>query len=332
MQLYQPRTPLTSAQREDLRDDGNFVGGIVIMVVTCLIFVFSTLILTLIRTGFLPSDALQYDDLGLGNTQYLLLYACVYTVSMGGPALLCCLLFRRSPRKYITARPVRISTGIAAVVVGMGVCVGANIVASMLSGFLREYGISQSSGPSFLEDTGTSLLLNLFVFALLPALLEELVFRVCVLGTLRKYGDWFAIIVSALLFGLIHGGISQSVFALIVGLILGYVTLSTGNVWLAVVIHFANNALSTLLQYFTLHMDEMEAGLVYSQVLYPLGILGIAVAIICAMCASPLYRRLSPMTCPAGKSLAVFWTSPLMLIGSVLVLLRMLESLIAAFI
>ena len=62
----------------------------------------------------------------------------------------------------------------------------------------------------------TFLVLNLLVLAVLPALLEEMIFRVCILGALRKYGDTFAIVVSALLFGFIHGGLSQSVFAVIV--------------------------------------------------------------------------------------------------------------------
>lgn len=323
---YTPRPRLTPEQREDLRDDGNFVGGILIVVLICLTFVFSTVATVLLSTGILAPDALTRDDLGLGNTGYLLLYACVYTVSMGGPALLCCLLFHRSPRTLLTVRPVRITTGAAAVVSGMGGCVAANMIASMLASFLQSYGIPLPESPSFLEATPVSLLLNLFVLAMLPALLEEFVFRGCVLGALRKYGDWFAIVISALLFGLIHGGITQSVFAVIVGFVLGYITVSTGNIWLAIIIHFCNNALSVVLEYVTLPMEDMTAGLLYSAVLYPLGISGVFVAVVSAVFRSPLYSRLSPSACPAGQGLAALWKAPLMIIGSILILLRIAQS------
>lgn len=323
---YMPHTPLSFDQKEELRDDGNFVGGILILVLICLTFVFSIVASILLVSGFLPPDALTQDDLGLGNTGYLLLYACIYTVSMGTPALIVCLLFRRPLRTMITARPLRITTGAAAVAVGMGGCVVANMAASILANVLQSFGIPLPESPSFLEATPLSLLLNIVVLAVLPALLEELVFRVCVLGALRKYGDWFAIGVSALLFGLIHGGISQSAFAFLVGLVMGYIMVSTGNVWLAVAIHFCNNAVSVVLEYVTLSMPDMTASLVYASVLYPIGIVGIVVAIACAVLRSPLYRRLTPMPHPVGQCLGGFWKAPLMIIASVLILLRIVES------
>ena len=48
-------------------------------------------------------------------------------------------------------------------------------------------------------------MLNLVSTAVLPALVEEMVFRGYILGALRPQGDGLAIVFSAVFFGLLHG-------------------------------------------------------------------------------------------------------------------------------
>ena len=71
---------------------------------------------------------------------------------------------------------------------------------------------------------------------------EELLFRGLVLRSLEPYGKKFAIAVSAVLFGLYHGNPIQTPYALLVGLILGYVAAEYNIVW-AMVLHMMNNLL-----------------------------------------------------------------------------------------
>ena len=317
-----PRPFLPAQVRETLHSDGNFVGGILILVLSGLTFLFSTLSAVAVRSGLLSPDALNFNDLGLGNTRYLLLYGCIYIACMGVPVLLCCLLFGRRLRGMFTVRPLSTRTQTAAVWIGMGGCIGANIVSSMFASYLQDRGISLPESPSFLEATPTSFALNIIVLALLPAVLEELVFRVCVLGALRKYGDWFAIVVSAVLFGFIHGNAVQSVFALLVGLVLGYITLATGNVWLAIGVHFLNNMMSVSLECMTLSMDDTTRNVVYTVVLYGIGIIGVVVAVACLLRRSAVYRRLSWIRYPAGACVANFLKTPLMILGLILIVLR----------
>lgn len=82
---------------------------------------------------------------------------------------------------------------------------------------------------------------------------EELVFRGWILGRLvRRHSNAFAIAVSSLLFGLLHlrnvywldtaqlAG-SMAFTGLVLGPLLGWVTLKARSVWPAVILHFANN-------------------------------------------------------------------------------------------
>ena len=80
-----------------------------------------------------------------------------------------------------------------------------------------------------------------------------------VLGALRPHGDKMAIVITAVLFGLIHGNVLQLPFAFILGIMLGWLTVQTGSIWPAVVFHFTNNATSVLLSWLEQFTDQDDA-------------------------------------------------------------------------
>ena len=82
---------------------------------------------------------------------------------------------------------------------------------------------------------------SMFLYAgFLGPIAEELLFRGLFLRTTEKYGKRFAIFSTALLFGMFHGNILQSPFAMMVGLVLAYVTIEYSIVW-AIILHIFNN-------------------------------------------------------------------------------------------
>lgn len=60
-----------------------------------------------------------------------------------------------------------------------------------------------------------------------------------------------AVVVSALLFGLIHMTAEQIPFAVCAGLLLGYIYLKTQSIWSVVIIHAANNLVSYISMYWS---------------------------------------------------------------------------------
>ncbi len=80
-----------------------------------------------------------------------------------------------------------------------------------------------------------------FVYTLfLGPIAEELIFRGVVFQTLRKYGKSFAILASALLFGIYHGNLPQGMFAFVVGILFAYITAEYSIYW-SILIHIFNN-------------------------------------------------------------------------------------------
>ncbi|GAA0180188.1 hypothetical protein SH2C18_29270 [Clostridium sediminicola] len=75
---------------------------------------------------------------------------------------------------------------------------------------------------------------------------EEFVYRGVVLRTLEKYGRWFAILVSSILFGLMHGNFYQIFMAVGIGIILGYLT-TEYSIKIAIILHICNNTMVQLL-------------------------------------------------------------------------------------
>ncbi|MDB4664420.1 ABC transporter permease subunit [bacterium] len=85
----------------------------------------------------------------------------------------------------------------------------------------------------------------IFLMAFVPAVCEELAFRGFIFGGLiRQGGRLRAVIVTALMFGISHGFLQQSIAATCMGMLLGLIALRTGSVLPCMLLHFTNNALS----------------------------------------------------------------------------------------
>ena len=97
------------------------------------------------------------------------------------------------------------------------------------------------------------LLINLVFTAVLPAICEETAHRGLLLKGQSGLGQKQALIISALLFGLLHLNIEQFFYATIIGFFLGYITFICDSIYPAMIIHFMNNALSVYSGFASFH-------------------------------------------------------------------------------
>ncbi|MEG1555695.1 MAG: CPBP family intramembrane glutamic endopeptidase [Bacteroidales bacterium] len=95
------------------------------------------------------------------------------------------------------------------------------------------------------------LLLNLVVFAILPAFCEELLFR----GTIQPFlADWtknqhLAIWITAFIFSAIHLQFFGFIPRFLLGAYLGYLLFWSGSLWLPILAHFLHNTLTVIIQF-----------------------------------------------------------------------------------
>ena len=84
--------------------------------------------------------------------------------------------------------------------------------------------------------------------AVIPALTEEVAFRGAILGGLRGVlSDRTAIIVSALMFAIMHLSVPSLIHLTLLGLILGTVRVRSGSIWPGIFVHAGYNAAIVLL-------------------------------------------------------------------------------------
>jgi len=109
--------------------------------------------------------------------------------------------------------------------------------------------IQEAMGQLFSSDGSVSqLLLLLFVAAVSPAICEEVLFRGAILSGLRqRLGAWPAIILVGALFGLFHLDVFRIPPIAVLGMVLTYLTVRTGSIYAAMVVHLMNNSFAILL-------------------------------------------------------------------------------------
>ena len=195
---------------------------------------------------------------------------------------------------------------------------GMNIALTLLFSLLSEaFSIPITGDGYYLTSYPLTNVLMIVTVVIAAPLFEEYLFRGVILMTLQRYGNWFAIMVSSLLFALSHGTISQASCVFFLGFVIGYLTVRSGSLRLAILFHMLNNAIALLPMFIS---SEMLSNLL-SLVLLAAGIAGVVLLIL-------LIRRrktfVASLTTPYDYPISRFfqnWASILLIILFVAMLL-----------
>lgn len=165
-----------------------------------------------------------------GRALYYLLYAGLIAFSA-------VMVGRREDSLELALLPRRPMLAVALFAPTVLLTIGISAIVSCILAALGKTNASDVSGPMVIE---------LLRHALLPALLEEMLFRYIPIRLLGRRSPRAAIVVSSVLFALIHLSLFQIPYALVAGAIFAYMTIATGSVLPAMLLHFVNNAISVL--------------------------------------------------------------------------------------
>lgn len=97
-----------------------------------------------------------------------------------------------------------------------------------------------------MDDTVLSFwLMNVYAILLGP-IIEEVLYRGILIEGLKKYGEYVAIMGSAVIFGMAHGNLMQFLPTVCIGFLLGYIRVKTGSLTVTIILHALNNLYATL--------------------------------------------------------------------------------------
>lgn len=153
---------------------------------------------------------------------------------------------------------------------------GVAIVTAMAAVNMLAFPVIVDNTEMFLLDFSQpyKVVLAFIGTAIVPAFAEELLFRGLIISNLKPYGAGTAVIVSSVLFGLMHQNPVQLLYATAAGLVFGYVYIKTESIWCCVAVHFVNNFVSVLQMYFSSKFDEYYTAILFFYVSLILCVIG----------------------------------------------------------
>ncbi|MBQ8749543.1 MAG: CPBP family intramembrane metalloprotease [Clostridia bacterium] len=148
----------------------------------------------------------------------------------------------------------KISGSIVLIAIILGIIIFClnGFISSIFASLISLFGYETLPSSSTTGSDGASIwyfLTTVICSCLLPAICEETAHRGLLLNGIKRYGVGKAVLISGLLFGLIHLNINQFFYATIVGWFLGFLTVISGSIYPAMIIHFINNFLNCLSEY-----------------------------------------------------------------------------------
>ena len=230
---------------------------------------------------------------GLGETagsllKSLMIILLVYVV----PLLFAAAVFKsfsayRGNFRFLYKRPKRLARALGTFPATFGFGHGIGLL-TLLASFL----ISQFTGgqtyiedllrPSVIEPSTdiVSVLTMVFMMIVIAPLFEEFFCRGIMYDALKPYGNGIAILISSLLFGLMHGSLFMLFYTTAYGLALGYLRYATGSLFTVTIIHAIVNSIAamTLLLISLVDMTNEESRLLNT--LYVIYILAVFIFIV----------------------------------------------------
>lgn len=213
-------------------------------------------------------------------------------------------------------------------IAGIFICFGVSMIGSMASGLLSQliesiFDVVPTMPDIDIPKGTVANIIYAVNIAVVPAIFEELLFRGAIMQSLRRFGDGFALVVSSILFAMLHGNLVQGPNAMLAGMVIGYFVLLTGSIFTGMIMHLVNNSLSVAFGYMLAHMSmrqsEMLNGVVF--IIYiVLGGIGLAYMMIKH---GDLFFRLpqSPCPLPISRRYAAFFITVAQIIFIVLTVL-----------
>ena len=195
--------------------------------------------------------------------------AIILVVSVAVPALLMAILLTRNPRKSLRLRPCTIPAACAAVLAA--ICLNPLLVwftALVMTVYPPgpELMGLQSSVQAIL-DGAPSWWAILLIFAVAPAIVEELAYRGFILSGFQSMRNkWHAILLTSLMFGVAHSVLQQTVITSVAGVILGIIAVQTRSLLPCILFHATHNGLTVMMG--IVPPETIQGSPILSQILY----------------------------------------------------------------
>lgn len=259
------------------------------------------------------SDAMMYFQ---NSSIFIALNGLVFSVLNVTVALLGCRRMRIPMHSLFQTQKFTAGKAIQYMTIGIALQCIAGFVYWIISWAMAENGVEMAEVDfSYFSSAKSTIAVAMYTCILAPVT-EELLFRGFLMKALSKVGIRFGIVVSALLFGLMHGNISQFLLGFLVGLFLGKIDVRHNSLIPSILVHAAINTTSFMMSL----SNEVLTGAIHDMIIMILTLGYYAVSLV-GVIFWFLMERKHPLPYPTQKQITrnrVFWSSPWLLATIVL--------------
>lgn len=193
----------------------------------------------------------------MGETaRYIIFHAAVIIMVYVIPLLITALIFNsfknyKGKYRQMYKKPKRLARALGTFPAVYGFSYGVALL-TLLASFLlsRWLGgqtlIEDLLRPTTLEPTTNlaSILMMVFMMVIIAPVFEEIWVRGIMYDALKPYGTGMAIIISSVIFGLMHGSLQMLFYTTAAGFAFGYIRYATGSLLIVTIIHAMVNAIA----------------------------------------------------------------------------------------
>lgn len=136
-------------------------------------------------------------------------------------------------------------------IISMGFAYIASYISTIVFAIIEYLSETTLNEASFeMGDSVIGIIVSIIAPIIFAPIFEELLFRGVVLKNSEPMGQWFAIIISGIIFGLWHENYPQFLFASVLGCFSAFMLIKTRSIIPSMILHFLINTISTVSQLF----------------------------------------------------------------------------------
>lgn len=201
-----------------------------------------------------------------------------------GCAVMILFFFRRiKPKEIFTAHSQKMTASkfIMLVCVLMCIQLPISLFDIFFEALLNQVGLSAEAAIESSQAGSTTISMMLYAGFIGP-FAEEFIYRGYTMRSLERTGagKGYALVISSMLFGIMHANPTQSIYAFFAGMVFGYAAMEYGIIW-SILLHIANNfVFGDVMVFISKRLSEEAANILDWGMLIGLFIAGVAVLIV----------------------------------------------------
>lgn len=297
-----PPSVIYAEHKKPLRRWANVIGGGLLLVQVVMAVVMGILQLVF-NQSFFSNLSIEGWDVVDQSVQFI-----AYVLGFFVPTMFMMRMINIPPQVAYPVKRPRVSM----VIVGFCIALGASMVGSMINGsltYVMEYLFDLTpTTPDMSAPVGIAPnIVYVLSMTVAPGIFEEMMFRGVIMQSLRRFGDGFALCMSSVLFGMIHGNIIQGSNAILLGLVMGYFVLRTGSILTSMIIHCFYNGFIIMFNYMMDYMTLEQSSMFDSAIFTVYLLLGVA-GVVYMLVKEKGFVRLIPSNYPltTGQKVRTF--------------------------